>query len=45
MQMNVYAKQKHSHRYRKQICGYQRGEGKGEEEIRGIGLTDTNYYV
>ena len=22
-----------------------KGRGKGEEQIRGIGLTDTNYYV
>ena len=39
--MNVYAKQKQTHRYRKQTCGYQRGEG----QIKGMGLTDTNYYV
>ena len=33
------------HRYRKQTCGYQRGEGKGKGQIRGIGLTDTDYYM
>ena len=43
--MNVYAKQKQTHRYRKQTCGYQRGEGRGEGQIRGVGLTGTNYYV
>ena len=41
--MNVYAKQKQTHRYRKQTCGYQMGEGRREEQIRSMGLTDTNY--
>ena len=42
IQMNVYAKQKLTHRYRKQTCGY----GKSEEgQIRGLGLTDTNYFM
>ena len=39
--MNVYAKQKQTHRKRKQTCGYQKGDGK----IRGMELTDTNYYI
>ena len=39
------AKQKQTHRYRKQTSGYQRGEGREEEQIRGIELRDTNYYV
>ena len=44
--MNVYAKHKLIHRYRKQTCGYQRG-GKNEEgQIRDLGLTqDTLLYV
>ena len=29
--------------YRKQTCGYQRREERGEGQIRGIGLRDTNY--
>ena len=33
--MNVYVKQKQTNRYRKQTRGYQRGEGKGEGQIRG----------
>ena len=41
--MNAYAKQKQTHRYRKQTCHYQRGEGSGEGHIRGIGLT--NYCI
>ena len=40
--MNGYAKQKQTHRYRKQTSGYQWGEGKREGQIRGMGLTDTN---
>ena len=39
--MNVYAKQKQTHRYRKQTCGYRRGaRGSGEGQIRGMGLTN-----
>ena len=41
IQMNVYTKQKQTHRHRKQTCGYQRGEG----QIRGMELTDKNYYI
>ena len=41
----LHAKQKQTQRYRKPTGGYQRGEGSGEGEIRGMGLTDTNYYV
>ena len=41
IQVKVYAKQKQSHRYRKQTTGYQRGE----RLIRGMGLTDTNSYI
>ena len=37
--MNVIAKQ--THRYRKQTSGYQWGE----EQVWGMGLRDTNYYV
>ena len=28
--MNLYTKQKQTHRYRKQTYGYQRGKGDGE---------------
>ena len=27
--MNLYTKQKYTHRHRKQTCGYQRGKGEG----------------
>ena len=43
--MNVYETQKHTHRYREQICGYQMGEGMEEGQIKFTGLTDTNYYI
>jgi len=29
--MNVYAKEKHTHKYRKQTSSYQRGEGSGHK--------------
>ena len=45
IQIKVYAKKKEAHRYRKQICNYQIGEGRGEEEIRGMELRGTNYYI
>ena len=43
--MNVYTKQKQTHRYREQTCGYPRGEGSGEEQMRGMGLTNINYCI
>ena len=43
--MNVYAKQNQTHKYGKQTCSYQRGEGWEEGQIRGMGLTDTKYYI
>ena len=38
-------KQKQTHRYRKQTSGYQWREGREEEQNRGRGLRDTNYYA
>ena len=38
--MNIYEKQKYTHRLRKQTSGYQRGKGRGEGQPRGMGLTD-----
>ena len=43
--MNVYAKQKQTHRYGKQTYDNQRREGMREEQIKDMGLTDINYYV
>ena len=43
--MNLYTKQKQTHRHRKQTYGHQRGEGGWEEQIRSMELTDTNYYT
>ena len=42
--MNIYAKQKQTHRCRKSTTGYQRGEGRGEVQIRGMEVRDTSYY-
>ena len=39
------AKEKQTCRYIKQTSGYQWGEARGEGQVRGIGLRDTNYYV
>ena len=44
IQMNLFIKQKRTHRHRKQNYGCQRGK-KGEGEIRSIELTDTHYYI
>ena len=39
------AKQKQTHRYRKQTSAYHFGEERGEEQDRCKGLRDTNYYA
>ena len=39
------AKQKQTHRYRKQTRDYLWKEGRGEGQIRDRGLRDINYYV
>ena len=41
--MNVYSKQKQTHREKKYCLP--KVKGKGERQIRGMGLRDTNYYV
>ena len=41
--MNVYTKEKQTHRHGKQTYDYQRGERIGEGQIRSMVLTDTNY--
>ena len=43
--MNVYAKQKQTHRHRKQTYDDQRGEVREGGKIRGLELADTNYYI
>ena len=43
--MSVYAKQQQTHRYRKQTCSYQRGEGRWKGHNRDIGLRDRDYYI
>lgn len=43
--MNVYAKQKQTHRCGEQTCGYQRREGMGEEQIRCMELADVSWNV
>ena len=41
IQMNAYAKHKHTYRYRRQTSGYQREERRGKRQITGIRLIDT----
>ena len=43
-QMNLFTKQKQTHRHRKETYGYQRGN-KVEGLIRSLGLTYTHYYI
>ena len=33
MQMNLLTKQKHTHKHREQIYGYQRGKGWGRDKL------------
>ena len=40
--MNLYIRQKQTHRHRKQTYGYQRGQGGREGQIRSMGLTNYN---
>ena len=39
------AKQKQTHRYRKQTTIHQWGDGRGEGQDRGMGLRGINYHV
>lgn len=39
------AKEKQTHRFRKQCSGYQWGAGKGQGKIRDMGFRNTNYYT
>ena len=39
------AKEKQTHRYRKQTSGYQWEEGSEQRQNRNMGLGDTNYCV
>ena len=41
--MNLYTKQ--THRHRKQIYNYQRGDEEGGGTNKNMGLTGINYYI
>ena len=43
--MNLYTKQRQTHRLRKQTYGYQRVREVGEGQIRSSGLAEINYYI
>ena len=42
--MNLFTKQKQTHRHREQTCGSQGGRGMGGW-IGSLGLADENYYI
>ena len=43
--MNLFTKQKQTHRHSKQTCGCQGGGGVGEIWIGSLGLADANYFI
>ena len=43
--MNLYIKEKHSHRHLEQTCGCQGGCGEGVEYLGSLGLGNANYYI
>ena len=44
-QMNLFTKQKQTHRHRDQTCGCQGGEWEREGWTGSLGLVDTNCYI
>jgi len=42
--MNLFTKQEQTHRHRKKLM-VTKGNGRVEEKIRSLGLTDTNYFI
>ena len=44
-QMNLFTKQKQTHRHRQQTCGCQEGGGVGEGWSGSLGLADANCYI
>ena len=42
--MNLFTKQKKTHRHREQTCGHH-GVGVSEGKIGSLGLVDANYYI
>ena len=42
-QMNIFMKQKQTHRHRKQTHGSQKGKRVGDGSFRSLGLADINY--
>ena len=43
--MNLFMKQKQTHRYREQTCGCQGEGGIGEGRNGSLGLAEANYYT
>ena len=45
IQMNLFTKQKETHRFQKQIHGYQRGNVGRRGKLRSLALTYTHCYI
>ena len=45
IQMNLFTKQKQTHRLREQTYGYQGGAREGEGWTGSLGLVDANHYI
>ena len=45
IQMNLFTKQKQTHRHRERTYGYQWGKCGGEGQIGSLGLTCTHCYI
>ena len=45
IQMNLFTKQKQTHRHREQTCGCQGGRWEEEGRIGSLGLADANYNI
>ena len=41
-QMDLFTKQKKTHRHRKQTSGYQKEKGEGRDKFGSLGLKDTD---
>ena len=44
-QMDLFTKQKKTHRHRKQTSGYQKEKGEGRDKFGSLGLTDTDCQI
>ena len=43
--MNLFTKEKQTHRHREQTCGFRGGGGEGVGRTGSLGLVDANYFI